>query len=113
MIGVDYCEQRIKIAQSMDNAPVFFHWDVYYYLEWTDTERSLITIFDGLEHLKHPEEIVNRAKELSPLVVATVPIDMPYVAHLQVFPDEQSVEDKFGPTDIERWGRHFFCTWRR
>jgi 2-polyprenyl-3-methyl-5-hydroxy-6-metoxy-1,4-benzoquinol methylase len=99
-VGIDYSRERIKIARrSANNGNTFICIDVYMFLRslkhaLTKFNINLILMFELLEHLENPEQVVRLARPLGP-IFGVVPINMPYVAHLQVFESVQTVVDRF------------------
>lgn len=122
-LGVDYCEERIAAAKRTfghgNPRPRFVVGDVYEYLPMLPRGGySLVTAFEHLEHLEHPEQIVTAMQRVCApggLVVATVPVNMPYKAHLQVYLDEADVQRQLRPASVRRVRtekrEHFLLTW--
>ena len=117
--GVDYCSIRVNIAKLSNTPNSKFHLDdVYEFLEKEielGNKYDTITIFEVLEHLEEPELIIQMAKTLltsNGSIIASVPHNMPYVAHLQVYENESDVKKKLNPEQILfADGKHYFCRW--
>lgn len=119
-VGVDYSSVRIDIAKSKGYANCdFYLGDVYVFLE-KEIEKGnkydTICIFEVLEHLVEPERVIALCRQLltdGGSIVASVPHNMPYVAHLQVYIDQQDVQNKLEPNQIIMDGiqKHYFCRW--
>ncbi len=120
-VGVDYCNVRVNIAKISNIPNSEFHLnDVYEFLEEQirlGNKYDTITIFEVLEHLEQPELIIQMAKSLltgNGSIIASVPHNMPYVAHLQVYENELDVKKKLNPERILfADGKHYFCRWNK
>ncbi len=118
--AVDYSARRIMVARSVALDPgvqcEFIHQDLHLYLEENDLLRfDLVALFEVIEHLEEPNEVIDiclgRLTEEG-CIVGSVPLNMPYVAHLQVFENLQDVRDRLTPTlAIESRG-FAFCRWQ-
>lgn len=85
--AVDYSSVRINNGKRIYDLPEFVLSDIHTFLD-TNTERfDTIIMLDVLEHLENPTEVINKCRQISSQVIASCPINMPYVAHLQVFTD--------------------------
>lgn len=103
--GVDYNEHRARAAGAV-------HADLYDFLEATDRTWPLVVLIEVLEHLEQPHLAVSLARQAaSNAVVATVPLDMPYVAHLSVWPDLASVVSDLKPDRVAPLGKHVILYW--
>lgn len=120
-VGVDYCNVRVNIAKISNIPNSEFHLnDVYEFLEEQiklGNKYDTITIFEVLEHLEQPELIIQMAKSLltgNGSIIASVPHNMPYIAHLQVYENESDVKKKLNPEQILfADGKHYFCRWNK
>jgi 2-polyprenyl-3-methyl-5-hydroxy-6-metoxy-1,4-benzoquinol methylase len=117
--AVDCSPLRIKSARSFAAAVGarscrFSIGDVYEYLEESNKRYDVIALFEVLEHLENPEEALRlcfEALEEGGSIVGSVPLRMPYVAHLQVFDNTSEVLSRFAPDIIHDRGGFAFCRW--
>lgn len=95
--GVDYSAERIKKARKEFGwDPELIVGDVYEVLEGSLPHYDFIWCCELLEHLEEPARIWLAMQELcNGMVVCTVPVDMPYHAHLQVFEDDAAIRATF------------------
>jgi len=119
-VGVDYCTIRVNMAKVSNIKNAEFHLnDVYEFLEGEiekGNKYDVITIFEVLEHLEQPELIIEMSKKLlneGGSIIASVPHNMPYVAHLQVYENPEAVKEKLNPDKffLTSDNVHYFCTW--
>jgi len=119
-IGVDISKERIENAKKERPGPDYICSDIYSFLKkqvGSDKKYDLISLWDVIEHLESPIELLNLAKKcLSPKgdILATVPHNHVYVAHLQVFSDKEDVKKRLQPKQINEWadcGHYYLCRW--
>ena len=113
-VGVDYAEQRTRKAQSRWDAE-FVTANLYEWLETNDRRFGSVVAVELFEHLEHPRRIVELALEaLQPggVMVATVPVGMPYEAHLQLFNTPNDVSTILDPDEFMEVGDHWVMIWR-
>lgn len=106
-VGVDYSEVRIKKAKKTFEEATFEQCDIN--LFECNRKFDVVCFFEVLEHLKEPKEIIDRFRVVG-TVIGTVPIDMPYKAHLQVFKTKKEVEKRLNVNVIITGKKHFFFT---
>lgn len=129
--GIDYSSARIARARALHPdypAAEFICQDIYTFLPACDSQAFYLSFCsEVLEHLAHPEIVWEELKRVSRICVATVPVNMPATAHLQIYPDEQAVRKAFpgitklcvqslpvrqqtpkGPGKVRRF-RKYFC----
>ena len=115
--GVDYSTTRLTVAAQIVAAgrpEVRFRLgDVYEHLDTTKDTYTLTVAVETLEHLEDPARVVAAAQAISDVVVATVPVDMPYHAHLQVYETESDVIDQLQPDRLVRLDRHWGLLWEQ
>ncbi len=116
--GVDYSPTRVAKATATlgaSNLPcTFVCQDLHRYLEDCGATYDLIAAFEVLEHLETPSEVVRRCRDLltdNGSVVGSVPKNMAYVAHLQVFKDVGEVRRRLSPNRIFKDESHWYCQW--
>ena len=105
VVGVDYNKHRAAKAGAI-------HADLYEYLETCTDSYGTVVFVEVLEHLEDPLDAVEFARRLGP-VLATVPIDLPYHAHLHVWPHIVDVELFFKPDRIAQVTRHAVLYWSK
>ncbi len=122
--GIDYSAKRIKKArEEFGYGPELIVGDVYEVLENSLPQYDFIWCCELLEHLEEPERIWRAMQTLCcGMVVCTVPVDMPYHAHLQVFKDDAAIHEAFTgitrlthvwcPTPGGNMRDHFVFTWQ-
>ena len=101
--GVDYNRRRAEAAGA-------HHGDLYEYLEANTRPYGLVVFVEVLEHLEEPEYAVDLARYHGP-VLATVPINMPYTAHLQVWETVDVIREALQPERISEHGGHAVLYW--
>jgi len=114
--GVDYSEGRIKMAQTTYPDVALVCEDVWAYMSHSETLFDTIACFEVLEHLEEPSKLVGLAlSKLSAggVMIGSVPINMPYVAHLQVFETQEDVIERLQPQLCVPESGHFWCKWER
>lgn len=110
-LGIDCSPNRIYIARTKRPRKRFVVGDVYD----TDFESGWDVAWcsEVLEHLWDCRTVWDKMLASANLVVATVPVDLPYKAHLQVFKEERDVAEVFRPDRVWRYQakqEHFvFC----
>lgn len=114
--GVDYSPTRIKIAnQSSKNNNHKFIYDCAreYVINDTCGSYDLITAFEFLEHIVNPKELIDMLlSKYKSTVVGTVPVNMPYKAHLSVWEDVDQLKQDLNPDHVYKSGNHFRCCWK-
>lgn len=98
--GVDYSEPRIRLAISQNTSPnvEFVYADVYSYLDHCIDEKQrfdLVVCNEVLEHMARPGLLVQKIKQVTDWCIASCPINLPYIAHLSVFPTVKDIEKTF------------------
>ena len=115
-VGVDYAGNRIGLAQTIAgnrfNAQ-FRVGDVYQHLDTTTDTYTLTVAVETLEHLEEPARVVDAARRVSDTVVGTVPVNMPYHAHLQVYETLEDVYDQLQPDRVTQLDRHWGVLWEQ
>lgn len=113
-VGVDYSRQRTRKAQTR-HAAEFVIADLYDWLATNQRRFRTVMAVEVFEHLAHPQRIVELALEaLEPggVMVATVPVGMPYEAHLQLFDTPNDVSTILDPDEFTEVGDHWVMIWR-
>ena len=104
--GVDFSSERINKARKISNKKIrFWNTDAYSFIENYDVDKwgkfDYVLMVEFLEHLEHPERILKRLKQIAHNVIGTVPLNFPYIAHLQVFKTEEDFTSRFPEWDIK------------
>ena len=117
--GVDYSSVRTSHATAITGTHIpFYCMTLQYFRLWWGLKADVITAFDVLEHLEQPAEVVESYKELllpGGVIIAAVPLRMPYVAHLQVWHNVFHVKEELNASAVvsvmlDR--EYAVCTWR-
>lgn len=112
--GIDYSPTRVGVAGGLWPQHTFMVADVYKYLDTYQADPFTLTVaVETLEHLENPMRVIDAALQVSDAVVGTVPVDMPYEAHLQVFETVDDVDTQLEPDRVVRLGKHWGVLWER
>ena len=90
VVGVDYADQRVLKAERHYPLSRYVCDDVYQYVEELPDNKSPNTFFtawDVLEHLEDPLRLITACRQRGTLI-ATIPKEMPYHAHICVYKDD-------------------------
>jgi 2-polyprenyl-3-methyl-5-hydroxy-6-metoxy-1,4-benzoquinol methylase len=122
-IGIDYSSKRI--AEAYKNCfdlnestflPNFIQENLYDFLDRYEDPADYVTFWDVLEHLEEPRIAIELAKLTGKNILASMPVSMPYKAHLQVFRNIQDVINVLDPDSITKSDGpdrpYFFCQWK-
>lgn len=108
-IGIDYSKKRIKKARTLTRGNIYYSCRPIQQTEGlSSVEWDYGFMFEVLEHLEKPELVLDKYRELCKVVVGSVPINMPYKAHLQVFTSVRDVEKRLNVNVIYRHGRQAY-----
>lgn len=107
--GIDISPVRIELAKQVDGT--FYCCDIYDFLETDSGTYDLGVACEVLEHLENPKEVVNNMLRLCRRVIGTLPVNMPYVAHLDVYTSIDDVVFKLEPDTVVECEGHFYCEW--
>ena len=104
--GVNFSSKRIDRARELSDKKIrYWSQDAYTFIEnynfkqWGKFDYVLMVEF--LEHLEDPERVLKRLSKIAHNIVGTVPLNFPYVAHLQVFKTEEEFASRFPEWDIK------------
>jgi 2-polyprenyl-3-methyl-5-hydroxy-6-metoxy-1,4-benzoquinol methylase len=112
--GVDFCPARIEKAKEKYPDRQFICQDVYEFLEGDEDKYDFIACFEVLEHLVEPQRVLTLARKRlkeGGMIFGSVPVDMGYIAHLQVFKNEEELKEKLNPDSWVEKNKHFWCKW--
>lgn len=98
-IGIDYSPRRIKRAQELHSDYQFHCFRIQDAVS-AFVEAPYWTLWDVIEHLENPLDILTK---LGGTVWGSVPINFPYVAHLQVYTSMENVCERLQPTRAIEW----------
>ena len=121
-VGVDYSGVRIKQARKDYPERRFYHDDLHGFVDSNNLNFfDLIVCVEVLEHLEDPRLLLDKLKQKKDKnapIVATIPINLPYVAHLQTWKTEDEIIDHLSPTLMARRRgessmkmAHWICKW--
>jgi 2-polyprenyl-3-methyl-5-hydroxy-6-metoxy-1,4-benzoquinol methylase len=108
--GIDASPVRIALARRANPGGAYMLGDIYQVLRDLHASYDLVFMVEVLEHLEAPKEALGLALTHGS-VVATVPKNMKYIAHLQLYRDEQDVIDQLAPNRIREEKQHFALWW--
>jgi 2-polyprenyl-3-methyl-5-hydroxy-6-metoxy-1,4-benzoquinol methylase len=113
--GVDYSPTRIKIAnESNDKSNHNFVYNCAreFVFSAEPQKYDLITAFEFLEHIVNPKELIEELlNKQNCTIIGTVPINMPYKAHLSVWKNEKELKEDLNPDSFFIEKCHFNCCW--
>ena len=113
-LGIDFSEERIKIAKKNYPAIEFMSMDAYHFVETTNLTFDRIMLFDTIEHLEEPEKLIEGARSiLKPggVIISSTPLAFPYEAHIQVFKTIEDFKDKLNPTMVIEDAKSALARW--
>lgn len=116
-MGVDYSEKRIHKASNKYKNHNFKVSCIHEFCESQTQYYDLAVLTEVLEHIETPYTVIEQLLRYNAdiKIIATVPINMPYKAHLSVWKTIQDVTRDLKPdkvqVDTEQSGRHFLCAW--
>jgi 2-polyprenyl-3-methyl-5-hydroxy-6-metoxy-1,4-benzoquinol methylase len=117
IVGVDYSQPRIDLANTKTNSDSikFVCEDIHNYLDScieNNIKFDLIIANEVIEHLENPREVVDKLKKISNWVVGTVPINLPYIAHLNVWKTVIDIKTYFNEFFVAKMGAHAILEWK-
>ena len=113
-LGVDFSEERIKEGKKMYQEIELVCMDLHKFVETTNLTFDRILLFDTIEHLEKPEELIRNAKKLlndGGCIISSTPLAFPYEAHLQVFKDVEDFFDKLSPNRAVEDRKSILARW--
>jgi 2-polyprenyl-3-methyl-5-hydroxy-6-metoxy-1,4-benzoquinol methylase len=112
-VGVDYSYRRIELATRNHKHRCFIVSELVPYLEQFNGARVDVAVaVEVLEHLEEPELVVGLMRGVSRFVLATVPVNLPDRAHLQVYEDVEDVKVALAPDVVASFGvSHWVLGW--
>lgn len=108
--GIDYSDVRIKIAQKIATKieKNIINTSIQNFINNNKETFDVIFIFEVLEHLEKPKIIMESLKKIGKKIIGSVPVNMPYKAHLQVYKSKKEVETMIGCDVLFIKNGHFF-----
>tara|TARA_R110000803_G_scaffold181355_2_gene243748 strand:- start:65 stop:625 length:561 start_codon:yes stop_codon:yes gene_type:complete len=116
-MGVDYSQKRIEKATNNYPERNFQVSCVHHLCDNQVRDYDLVVITEVLEHIESPYTVIKQLLSYNKAtqIIATVPIDLPYVAHLSVWKTEEDVKKDLDPdvikVDKQHGAKHFLCGW--
>lgn len=95
--GVDYSPKRIEKAKETYPNLQFTEASIYDFLTQSTELYDVITAWEVIEHLERPRyalELAMSCLKYGGYIVGSVPLNMPYTAHLQVFKSKADIEQR-------------------
>lgn len=109
--GIDYSDIRISLAKqafNQYNNIELFACSIQDFISQNNTHFDFIFSFEFFEHLEKPLEVISELKKISYYIIGSVPINMPYKAHLQIYKNKEQAESKLGCEVLFTNNKHFF-----
>lgn len=114
VIGVDYAEERVKEGTRTYHLGLVYA-DIHEWLDRAQQEPNpdYVTLWDVIEHLENPLSLIAKCRRWQ--ICASIPINHPYVAHLQVWKTYADLAADLCPDSLNECvldGRHYaLCKW--
>jgi len=118
VMGVDYSKKRVELAKKKHPDIEFLNMDMHEFIETTNLigHFDIITMFDVIEHLEDPVELIKNARSLlgtRGIIVARIPKNNVYIAHLQVYKDLDDLKAKLNPTFAKHLQETMLAMWTK
>ena len=113
-LAVDYCAERLALALKHPRIGLV-HEDLHAYADKLRRREIVVDLAicnEVLEHLQDPRALLDTLKLCARRIVGTVPINLPYVAHLTVYPDVASVKVAFPEFTVIPFNGHCVLDWK-
>lgn len=113
-IGVDYTKARIESSKKRFPDIKFVCSDMHKFLETTKKSFDVIMLFDTIEHLEAPRELIERAKKVlteDGIIISITPLRHVYISHLQVYQDEEDFIKKLSPDKVVTLNDKIIALW--
>jgi len=109
-VGVDFCATRTNVAmqRNLDTNFKIVTTSIQDYLNTNKEKFDTTFLFETLEHLEDTKSIIAETKKISKHIIGSVPINMPYVAHLQIYKNTAEVKEKLGCQILFADKKHYF-----
>lgn len=103
--GIDFSKERINKARKNSLGINYFCIDCYKYTEEYSTEEwgkfDLVLMTEVIEHLEDPKRLSLALSKISNGIFGSVPLNFPYIAHLQVFKNKTQFKKFFKEWDLK------------
>ncbi|MFP3914943.1 MAG: class I SAM-dependent methyltransferase [Actinomycetota bacterium] len=109
--GIDYSPTRIRLARERRRYRRLVCGSVYDLADHFPDRYDVAVAVELLEHTERPADVIDQIRRVAASLLATVPIDMPYRAHLQVYPSAGAAAEALGAHRFRRFGRHVALAW--
>lgn len=109
-VGVDYSVNRTNIAQKISTKipKTIITSTIQDFLINNTDSFDVCFVFEVFEHLQEPKIIADKLSLCSNIIIGSVPVNMPYEAHLQIYKTKQDVFNHFRYKNIIQKGKHFY-----
>lgn len=103
--GIDFSKNRIDKARKQNLGINYFCIDCYKYAEEYSVAKwgkfDLVLMTEVIEHLENPARLSLALSRISNAIFGSVPLNFPYIAHLQVFENKEQFKALFKEWDLE------------
>lgn len=113
--GIDCSQVRVILTLKCQRYTKVWWGDIYSPPSDMRDDYAAIVAVEVLEHLADPQTIVEHyMSRLRPggVFVGTVPLNLPYKAHFQVYQDVGEVRARLDPHFVQESGLHVLVGWR-
>jgi len=114
--GVDFCGPRIARAKKLFPKLKFVKHNIHSFLKKETGKYDFIILFDIIEHLENPAEVVESAKKLlkpGGVIIGRTPLNFPYSAHLQVYKTIAEFRNQLNPTRVLLQENRIISAWTK
>ena len=106
--GIDISKNRIGIASEVLPNHNFICSDLYSYLKVNKLHFDIGLMFEVIEHLNNPYDVLNELISKTDLVIGSVPINCYGISHIQLFHTEKEFLKAFPVQKLFRWQKYLF-----
>lgn len=94
--GVDFSVNRIEKARSLSTNIEYYCDNAYDFVtNYKGPKFDYCILTETIEHLEHPEKLLNDLQGISNGLMGTVPKNFPFLSHLQVFKSAKEFRERF------------------
>lgn len=112
--GIDVSPRRIECARAEYPDSVWHCADLYEWVAACERQYQTIAVIEVLEHLAEPRAVLDMLRTRlanDGAILGTVPLRLPYKAHLHTYRDINAVQQALQPDAIARLDRSAVCRW--